>query len=432
MLTKQIASVQSIAIVFALSTIFAMIVLPQLARAQTFTVIHYFSGGGDGDNPYGGITLDGAGNLFGTTVEFTPGTVFEIKQRNGNWVLNTLFTLNQNTGIAPGTGVVIGPNGGLYGTTLGGGSGNGCQGGCGTVYKLTPLATPCRAVMCSWTAMVLYSFTGGQDGSGPGYGNVVFDQAGNLYGTTTQGGDHGMGVIFKLTPSGSGWTETVLHSFNGADGSSPDSGVVLDAAGNLYGTTVTGGTYNEGTAYQLAHSGSGWVLNTLYSFQGASDGYNPVGGLIFDAAGNLYGTTSFGGSGGGGTVFELSPSGGGWTFALLYALAGGLPVPGGPTGSLAFDAAGNLYGTTFSDGAYGSGSVFRLHPNASGWTYSTMHDFTGYQNDGQFPVAGPTVGPLNTLYGQPAKVACSRATVHSKAAAASSGRSRRKMRLCGD
>ena len=378
-------------------------VLPTLAvrplLAQTFSVIHYFTGNGDGDWPYGGITLDGGGNLYGTTLDAAPGAVFEMKKRDGSWVLYKLVSLNPNVGAFPGTGVVFGPDGALYGTTLGGGSGTRCQGGCGAVYRVTPPLAPCRSVMCNWTATNLYSFSGGQDGSSPGYRNVAFDRAGNLYGTTTAGGDHGMGVIFELTRSGNTWTETVLHSFTGVDGATPETGVILDADGNLYGTTAFGGAFNQGSVYQLAHSGSGWVLNTLYSFQAADDGYNPIGGLIFDGVGNLYGSAVFGGSGGGGTIFELSPSGGAWQFTLLAAIPPGGYIPGGPTGSLAFGAGGNLYGTTNSNGVYGLGSVFKLHYNGSGWTYTTLHDFSNSQNDGEFPVPGPTIGPLNTLYG---------------------------------
>ena len=180
------------------------------------------------------------------------------------------------------------------------------------VYSLSPPATGCKTALCPWTETILYQFTGGSDGSNPG-GNLTFDRAGNLYGTTPYGGAFGQGTVFKLTPSNGGWTESVLHSFTGgSDGEQPNGGVILDEAGNLYGTTWEGGGSGCwgpgcGTVFQLTPSGSGWKENILYSFQYGTDGGYPIGGLIFDPSGNLYGTTTSGGSGGGGTVFELSP-----------------------------------------------------------------------------------------------------------------------------
>jgi uncharacterized repeat protein (TIGR03803 family) len=369
------------------------------AQAQTFTIIYAFTGQNDGYRPYAGLTLDRAGNLYGTTTEDSgPGTVFQLKRTGGNWNLTTLgFT----DGIPSGR-VVFGPNGTLYGTTNEGGSG-GCQFGCGTVYSLQQ--TP-ACINCPWTMTVLYSFTGGADGSGPYAVDLVFDQAGDLYGTTAGGGSVGHGVVFKLTPSGSGWTESVIHDFSGAEGIFPASGVIFDSAGNLYGTTERGGAFGKGTVYRLARSGSAWVESTLYSFQGGTDQGFPVGGLLFDRSGNLYGTTTGGGggSGPGGTVFELSPSGENWIFHLLYAWGG--IVGGGPQGNLAMDAEGNLYGATSGDGAYGEGSVFKLAPFSGGWSFTDLHDFTGFtggithvRGDGAGPTGGVILDANGNVYG---------------------------------
>jgi uncharacterized repeat protein (TIGR03803 family) len=244
---------------------------------------------------------------------------------------------------------------------------------------------------------VLYSFTGGADGSEPYYENLIFDQTGNLYGTTAGGGPAGGGVVFKLTPSGGSWTESVLHSFTGEDGFFPQTGVIFDSTGNLYGTTAMGGLNGKGNVFQLSPSGSGWVATTVYSFQGGADGYQPAGGVIVDRSGNLYGTTPIGGSGGGGTVFELSPSGGSWTFSLQYSWSGGW----GPDDNLAMDAFGNLYGTTYQDGAYGSGSVFKLTPIGGGWTYTDLHDFNPLviPLEGSGPNGGVTLDASGNLYG---------------------------------
>jgi uncharacterized repeat protein (TIGR03803 family) len=180
--------------------------------------------------------------------------------------------------------------------------------------------------------------------------------------------------------------------------------VIFDSAGNLYGTTYSGGANNCGTVYELSPSGSTWTETVLYSFQcgfGVPDGGAPVGGLIFDAAGNLYGTTNIGGTNNGGTVFELSPSGGGnWTFQVLY----GLPYNGdfdfiyyGPTGSLAMDAAGNLYGTGLMDGASGSGNVFKLTPSNGSWIYTDLYDFRG--PEGAYPWGDVVLDAHGNLYG---------------------------------
>ncbi len=226
---------------------------------------------------------------------------------------------------------------------------------------------------------MLYRFTGAADGGEP-IGDLIFDTSGNLYGTTEIGGKPhgcgglGCGTVYKLTPYAGSWTETVLYQFQGlTDGAFPNGGVIFDALGNLYGTTCCGGPHNAGTVFKLTSSGSGWTESLLYTFQGLTDGNEPDTGLIFDPSGNLYGTTIFSGTGGGGTIFKLTPLGGSWTFKPTLQRKGN----SGPSGTLMMDADGNLYGTTFQDGLYLFGSVFKLTHSGGDWTYNSFHDFTG-------------------------------------------------------
>jgi len=307
--------------------------------------------------------------------------------------------------------------GNLYGTTSSGGLSE-CYEffpGCGTVFELKPPETPCLSAPCPWTEIVLHTFTGGSDGAFPAEGDLIFDQAGNLYGTTEDGGlsegcDFGCGTVFKLSPSGSGWTETILYSFAGGnDGEGPIAGLVFDRAGNLYGTTVDGGLPNCGvypgcgTVFELSPSGSGWTESVLYRFAGGDDGWLPAGGVILDSAGNIYGTTQLGGESGAGTVFELSPSNGHWTKEILYSFRG----ESGPEDSLVMDGEGSLYGTSYAagagDGHGDAGVVFKLMPNASGqWTYTSLHDFactTRTCPDGSAPTGNVIFDSNGNLYG---------------------------------
>jgi len=379
-----------------------MVTLTQPAQAQTFTVLHEFTGGGDGSEPWAGVTVDAAGNVYGTATNggYTGGTcemyhgcgtVFRLQRAGSGWAFNPLYTFHFSDGASPFAGVIFGPDGTLYGTTFDGG------GGGGTVYNLRPPATFCRTVLCPWTESVLRSFqTNGDDGVTPGFGNVAFDPAGHIFGTTVYGGGLADGgTVFELAklPSGS-WSENIDYAFgyidNGGGGSEPYDGVIFDNNGNLYTTTNYDGEYQCGTVAQLVNSLSGWTENILYTFTCRSDGGEPFGGLIFDQAGNLYGTTS--GFVGSGTVFELTPSNGGWTFSVIYTFSSG-----GSWAGLTMDAAGNLYGTG-GDGAYGYGAVFKLTRSNGGWTYSSLHDFTG-GSDGGGSVGGVAFDAHGNLYG---------------------------------
>jgi uncharacterized repeat protein (TIGR03803 family) len=386
---------------FALTLIWALTVvaLPS-AQAQTFSVLHTFSGGGDGYTPYAGVTIDQGGNLYGTTSEYgtdAGGTVYQMKRLHGGWILETLASLyNYEGGFLPYGRPVFGPGGALYVTTFYGGNGFCGEFGCGTVSSLRPPQTFCRSVSCPWTVTTSYSFSG-PDGNGPELVDPVFDSAGNMYGSTYEGGANYSGNVFELTRTNGQWTGTSIHDFSGPDGYLPYSSVTLDAQGNVYGTTWMGGTDNGGVVYRLTNSGSGWTYTMLYGFQGSVNGTGPVGGVVFDQAGNLYGATATGGSGGGGTVYELSPSGGGWNFSLLYSFTASGYNPG-PLDSLTLDAAGNLYGTTYRGGAFGYGTVFKLTHNNGSWSYTDLHDFTSGA-DGANPIGAVTLDASGNLYG---------------------------------
>jgi uncharacterized repeat protein (TIGR03803 family) len=334
----------------------ALILPAGAAAASKYKVLHRFKGPAGGQTPAAGLIFDPAGNLYGTTDE---GGITKV------------------------------------GNTK-------CPGyGCGVVFELTPNADG------SWSESVLYRFKGGSDGNEP-LASLVFDGAGNLYGTTGMGGDlnclppSGCGVVFKLKPNLDGtWTESVLHRFSGSDGAIPRAGLILDAGGNLYGTTQVGGrsvspcSYGCGTIFRLKPNSDGsWSESVLYRFTDGTDGGLPIAGLILDAAGNLYGTTPMGGnlachSSGGtlgcGVIFKLtSNSDGTWTESVLYTFArsGGGGIT--PSAGLIFDGAGNLYGTA-DEGSHkncgtrfgpGCGVAFELKPNSDGsWTESVLYRF---------------------------------------------------------
>jgi uncharacterized repeat protein (TIGR03803 family) len=375
-----------------------MLVTTAGAAAQTPTVLHSFTGP-DGISPILGLTMDSAGNLYGVASEggsSNNGTVFELKPgTGGTWTETTLYSFNgAPEGSTPLGTPVLDSAGNLFGTTKLGGSH-----GVGTVYEVTK----------SGTAKVLYSFGGSSgDGQYP-TGSIVFDKAGNLYGTTEGGGAYGDGseyvggTAFQLAPkSGGGWRETAIHSFgNGTDGLSPRAGVIIDTAGNLYGTTFLGGANSEGAVFEVSpQSGGGWKEQVLYSIDpfNGQDGFRPLGGLVFDSAGNLYGTTSVGGTLGGGTVFKLSESGGTWTEAVIYGFQGAFFEPALLSSSLVFDTAGNLYGTTLLGGKPRYGSIYKMAPQAGGiWVETPLYQFDGAH--GSEPAVGTMIFHSGKLYG---------------------------------
>jgi uncharacterized repeat protein (TIGR03803 family) len=310
--------------------------------------LHNFAGP-DGMSPFSSLTFDPAGNLYGTTVDGGAsggGTVFKLTPSGGLWVETVLYSFAGGVdGAFPNPGVIFDGSGNLYGTTSFGGVDEN-----GTVFELMHSNG-------SWKETVLHSFTG-TDGSNP-YAGLIFDSVGDLYGTTFSGGADGDGAVFELMPKNGTWTEVVLHSFAGLDGENPYASLIFDLAGNLYGTTVGGGASGGGTAFELTPLGGIWTETVLWSFVGV---YGPEGAVIFDKAGNLYGTTLRGGTDGTGTVFELTPSGGGWTETVLhnFTSTGGDGLY--PHDALIFDSAGNLYGTTAGGGAAGDGVAFEITP----------------------------------------------------------------------
>jgi uncharacterized repeat protein (TIGR03803 family) len=371
------------------------------SQAQTFSVIHAFSGGPDGGVPYAGLTMDRAGNLYGTTSAggVCCGVVFKLVHRGSGWITVPLRTFHGNDGATPMARVVFGPDGALYGTTSAGGI------GFGTVFKLTPSPTTCKNVLCPWIETVLYNFTGGADGANP-MASVVFDQAGNLYGTTEYGGarfgSSGDGVVFKLTHSGASWTESVLYAFTGYpnDGSNPVAEVTFDNAGNIFGTTAFGGTYGVGTVFQLTPSGSNWSESVLYSTQPCY----VTAGLVLDGSGNLYGATNNDGGNTDGAVFEVSPLGSGWSGRILYQFYGPNGFGAGPAATLLMDITGDLYGTTLLNGVngcdgYGCGTVFKLHRNQDDtWSNTYLYQFSGGA-DGEFPYSNVVIDSNGTMFG---------------------------------
>jgi uncharacterized repeat protein (TIGR03803 family) len=276
---------------------------PNSNGSWTESVLYNFTGGSDGGSPYAGLIFDTAGNLYGTTMAGgvgSCGVVYELTPgADGAWTESVLYRFHYwAPGCSPFSGLTFDAMGNLYGTTWHGGKAV-C---CGTVFKLAPNSDG------SWTESVLHAFGLGIEfgvGKQP-HAGVIFDSAGSLYGTTSFGGKHG--VVFKLTPNLDGsWTEVVLHNFTGKDGRAPRAGLVFDPAGNLYGTTRAGGRYNHGVVYELAReSTGGWSYHVLHAFMG-HPGALPYAGVTIDAAGKLYGTTKGNGRTAFGSVFEITP-----------------------------------------------------------------------------------------------------------------------------
>jgi len=371
----------------------------QPAQGQTYTVLHNFSGQGDGANPYGTPLLDAQRNLYGTTAlggnvsgcgTSGCGTVYKLSRAGSGWILKPLYFFGlggQDDGFNPSAQLARDLNGILYGTTINGGQYQGWGGG-GTLFKLTPSPRAPVSVMAPWVETQLHAFSGG-DSMSP-HSDLTWDSAGNLYGTT-YGGVDWFGTIYMLSPPYNQASFQTLYRFTGgADAGEPYSGVVVAPDSTLYGTT----SHSDvgawcGVVYKLSPLRT---LTVLYTFTNGIDGCNPDAGVILDGSGNLYGAAAHGGAYGGGVIFKLSANT--WTYSPIYSFSG----TGGPTERLVMDAAGNLYGTTCLDGLYGYGSVFKLTRGAGGWTYSTLHDFTGGA-DGSTPWSGLVLDSSGNLYG---------------------------------
>jgi len=395
---------------------------PPPSHAQTLTVLHAFLGerSQDGAAPMHGVVIDRAGNLYGTTflgglhggageVCFTfdddggCGTVFKLSKHGSSWLYSQLYKFEAAPDGNYPNGVVIGPDGALYGTTYGGGfaSGELCDNffdGCGIAFRLQPQPNVCPSLSCPWIETRLHTFTG-MDGDGaiPNNGDLIFDHAGNVYGTTGMGGSTSYGTAYELTPSQGGWTESVIYTFDPSQQGlgNPSSGLIMDQAGNFYGSSG----YNisgqpNGGVYQLVHSQSGWTANALQIFQctGGLNGCYPDA-LLFDLSGNLIFATVASGFHHLGTVDRLNASDG-WSLDLLYTFQTGQ----GQTGDrLTMDAAGNLYGVA-SNCATGYGCIYKLTPSGSGYTFTDLYDFTGHA-DGQYPSGPVAIDANGNLYG---------------------------------
>ena len=364
------------------------------AAARQEKVLYPFNPVGTGATPIATLVSDAAGNLYGTTEYggvFGYGTAYELTPGpGGTWNEKVLHNFNKNgtDGIGPEASLIFDGSGNLYGTTFSGGTD-----GVGTVFELSP------AEGGNWAEKVLYSFRfNGIDAYYP-LGGVIFDAAGNLYGTTIFSGPPYGGTVFELTPSGNNWTEKILYTFgNGTDGQNPQASLIFDTSGNLYGTTEAGGTSGLGMVFELMPSQNGWTEKVLLNFNGANGG-NSEAALVFDKSGNLYGTTYGGGAYGYGTVFELMPAqGGNWTEQVLHSFPYNNGVDGGgPNAAVIIDNAGNLYGTTGSFGAFNNkGTVYQLTPGLEGWTENVLFSFNG--TDGQNPFAGLVLASGN-LFG---------------------------------
>jgi uncharacterized repeat protein (TIGR03803 family) len=383
------------------------------ASAQTETVLHSFGNGTDGYFLTGGLVADSHGNLYGTTqyggtgtcsIGEECGTAFELSPSAIGWTETILheFGSNATDGWRPYVGLVMDKSGNLYGTTGDGGA----YGDFGTVFELSP------GPGGKWKEKILHSFGKGNDGVQPD-GTLIFDSAGNLYGTTQVGGANGWGTVFEVFQKpGGGWGESVLHSFanDGKDGYYPLGSVVFDSAGNIYGTTWEGGAHGLGSVYEVApKAGGGWKEQVIFSFNG-KDGAVPENGFAADASGNFYGTTLYGGNNSGcggdgcGTVYELAYTGGHWVQTILHSFAANGTDGFEPEAGLTLDSAGNLYGTTIFGGTgncdrgQGCGTVYKLSPGTGGTWTETVYPFVTFA-DGYYPEAGVILDSAGNIYG---------------------------------
>ena len=379
---------------------------PDAWASGKYKVLYSFKGGIDGDWPWDKLVFDVAGNLYGATLgggTLGRGTVFRlIPNSNGKWTESVLHSFDEIDGAGPHGALIFDGTGSVYGTTL---FSIGSDGG--TAFALMP------SLSSGWTFSLVYTFcTQGNctDGYAP-LPAMVWDEAGDLYGFTGGGGTNGDGAFFKLTPGSPGWTENVLYNFcpqsNCDDGRGPVGGPIWGSDGDLYGTTTFGGKSTFpcdgrgcGVVFRLKHHpGAEWTYEVLHKFT-ARDGAFPVG-LAIDPQGSLYTATTDGGAFGYGTAFKLTPTSKGWKATVLYNFRSHANLD-----PLVFDAAGNLYGTTYDGGIgtcqgdRGCGEVYKLTPGGryGRWTYRTLHPFTGGQ-DGGFPQGGVIVDGNGNIYG---------------------------------
>jgi uncharacterized repeat protein (TIGR03803 family) len=372
--------------------------------AAKYITLRSFNPNSGGGIPYGGLLADQAGNLYGANSSGGTGnwgTIFELTPNGQDgWNYSVLYDCGTTTDCAvPMGSLAMDQAGNLYGVTY-----------FGNVFEIT------HSVSEGWTATVLHAFTGGLDGIAPS--PLILDAAGNLYGTNATGGPSNLGYVFELSISEGRWSLTHLYDFTGRDGAETTNtaggqvaALIQDAAGNLYGTTSLGGTSTKckggcGVIFELKNDSGKWSETVLHNFSG-TDGANPDAALLMNAAGNFYGTATGGGAKGLGVVFELSQSSGMWKTSVLHSFTG-VGLDGAyPNSALVMDSAGNLYGATFAGGGglqscqvltdVGCGVVFELSPTGTKWKTSILHAFTGGV-DGAFP-GGVILDSEGNLYG---------------------------------
>jgi uncharacterized repeat protein (TIGR03803 family) len=362
------------------TTFLLVLVLAALAQAQTFTTLYNFTGGSDGASPGAGVIQDATGNLYGTAEwggGYGDGVVYEMNTAGAETVLYS-FTGYPADGSDPIAPAARDRAGNIYGTTQGGGNSSGCGGfGCGTIFKIDTAGNE----------RVLHNFTGGSDGCDP-YQGLIMDNAGNLYGTTSGCGSSDVGTIFKIDPAEN---FTVLHTFARSDGAEPFYGhLTMDKSGNLYGVTSEGGDWGGGALYKLSKNRK---LTLLHSFAGGtSDGCNPFGSVVRDEAGSLYGTTYDCGSTNAGTVWKVSKKG---KETILHNFAFSMSDGCASVAGVARDSrGGNLYGVTGYCGAYGHGALYEL--GAKG-RLTLLHSFA--DSDGTEPLCEVLRTSSGTLFG---------------------------------
>ncbi len=383
---------------FKAGSIFCIVVLLSVAAwasGPTYTVLYTFQGyPSDGSGPWnvGTLLRDASGNIYGTTHDggstdcggTTGGVLFELS-RGKETLLHDFGTVSCGLdGLVPTGAAIMDSAGNLYGTTAGGGAGD-----CGTVWEWES----------SSSTLVDLASTGCSTAWGP-VGGVIMDQSGNLYGTAVTGGASPNGVVYEVSSG----VVTVLYGFTGgSDGGDPRSGLVMDSEGNLYGTTVGGGEYGAGTVFELSNSGGVWTESVLHSFNDSSnsDGAYPEDGNL-TLAGNplgsvIYGVTGGGGSAGGGTVFRMVKAKKGYNFSLVHSFTGTGGDGQDPHGTIAL-VRGKLYGTTVGGGTSGFGTVFELTRGTTGWTETSLYNFTNGA-DGSTPIAGLAADSKGNLYG---------------------------------
>ena len=384
------------AVVCALMVAACGLVLMGSASAATEHLLHVFTGGADGSQPDAGLTFGPSGTLYGSTFSggsAGQGVIFKLTHTSAGWTETVLYNFQGGTkdGANPSGTLAVDSAGNIYGTTISGGSGN------GVVFKLTPSGT-------GWTETVLHVFGMGQT---PINSGVIIDGSGALFGETAGGGTAGNGTVYEMKNTATGWKYRTLYNFTGGnDGSFPSGGLIFDRSGNLYGTTANGGgAENIGSVFKLKRgTNNAWTESILYGFQNTADGVNPEAPVVMDTAGNLYGTTVYGGDTscaqgfGCGEVFQLSPSTSGtWTKTLVHAFTD-TPDGHAPMAGLKFNKAGNLFGTTSNGGTSGTGTLFELMPSGGGWTESIVHSFTN-GSDGGFPHTPLLIDASGNLWG---------------------------------